>query len=135
MAAAPRLDLFNDSLERCAASEGFLDRFYALFLASDPEVAEKFVGTDQRRQNKMLRRSFYLIMLSSQDEQSASADLLKIAQRHDRGNLDISPRLYELWLECLLQAAEEHDAKFDARTRDAWVQTMRVGIDVLIAAY
>ena len=135
MAAAPRLDLFNDSLERCAASEGFLDRFYALFLASDPEIAKKFEGTDRRRQNKMLRRSFYLIMLSSQGEKSASNDLQKIAERHDRANLDISPKLYELWLECLLRAAEEHDPKFDEEIRDAWVQTMRVGIEVLIAAY
>ena len=34
--------LFNDSLERCTQNPDFLRHFYDLFLATSPEVAEKF---------------------------------------------------------------------------------------------
>ena len=34
------IELFNDSLERCTRTFGFLDRFYELFLASSEEVSQ-----------------------------------------------------------------------------------------------
>ena len=40
-----RRRVFRESLERCGRGV-FVDRFYERFLASSPEVREKFAGTD-----------------------------------------------------------------------------------------
>ena len=51
----PEIELFNDSLDRCLRRGGFFERFYELFLASSAEVRDKFLGTDFRRQRRMLQ--------------------------------------------------------------------------------
>ena len=59
---------FNESPERCSANGEFLERFYALFLASSCEVSAKFAHTGFRRQTRMSRTSPSITLLSSEDE-------------------------------------------------------------------
>ncbi len=47
------LALFHDSLTRCTSHPQFLERFYALFVASSSEVRHKFSRTDFQKQRRL----------------------------------------------------------------------------------
>jgi hemoglobin-like flavoprotein len=127
--------LFNDSLERCTARPGFLDRFYNLFLASSPEVAEKFSRTDFRRQKRVLKASLYMMMFAAEGKAEGHVHLQRIAKLHSRTDLDIRPHLYELWLDCLLQAVRAYDRRFTPETERVWRRMMESGIEFMKSQY
>ena len=58
------ISIFAKSLRRCTTKADFEERFYQLFLASSPKVAEKFAGTDFPRQKRALRASFHTMLLA-----------------------------------------------------------------------
>lgn len=128
-------ELFNDSLERCTASDEFLDRFYELFLTSSREVAEKFRHTDFPKQKRMLKASLYMMILMAEGKSEIQKDLQRIAKRHSRADLDIRAELYSLWLDCLIQAARESDPRFTPETEMAWRRIMAQGIAFMQSHY
>jgi hemoglobin-like flavoprotein len=129
------VELFNDSLERCTSGRRFLDRFYELFVTSSAEVAAKFANTDFRVQKAALKVSLYMIMSTIEQKPEGTVHLERIAARHSRSDLDIGPHLYDLWLDCLIQAARESDPLFGDETEQAWRKVMRVGIEFLKSKY
>jgi hemoglobin-like flavoprotein len=128
-------ELFNDSLERCTSGRRFLDRFYELFVSSSAEVAAKFANTDFRVQKAALKVSLYMIMSSIEQKPEGNVHLERIAARHSRNGLDIGPHLYDLWLDCLIQAVRECDPLFGEEIEEAWRRVMRVGIEFLKSKY
>ena len=121
--------VFNDSLARCRLTD-FLERFYRLFLASSAEVAEKFEGTDFRRQRLMVARALYLLIgVASGDP--AIEELEPIANVHGPAGRNIQPELYDLWLECLLRAVRECDPFFNRKIEHAWRTMLRFGIEFM----
>lgn len=107
--------LFHDSYDRCTANPQFMDRFYELFLSSRQEVAEKYKYTDFKRQKKLHKESLLLVMLMNMDSFKDYKRLEKIAKHHSRKELNIRPGLYEIWLECLIQAVKEIDNEFNEK--------------------
>ncbi len=90
------LRIYDESLRRCNATPGFLDRFYQNFLASSPEVKEKFAHTDFSRQKRALRASLHLLALAAQDGEKGSERYLKdMAATHSKAQLNIGARLYD----------------------------------------
>jgi hemoglobin-like flavoprotein len=129
------IGLFNDSLERCTAHAEFLDQFYQTFIASSPEVAEKFKHTDFRRQKILLRTSLYMMMLAAMGKTEAQEHLKRIAQVHSRGGHDIRPELYDLWLDCLIRTVKEFDPAFSKNIENAWRTMMQPGIEFMKSRY
>ncbi len=130
------LQTFEQSLARCTAQPGFLDRFYELFLASSPKVREKFAGTDFVRQKQMLNASFNLMLRAAQNEGGGQlAYLDDLATRHGAKQLAIGAELYDLWLDSLLEAVRGCDPGTSAAVEAAWEQVMGVGIAYLCARY
>ena len=129
------VEVFNDSLEQCTSTRRFLDRFYELFISSSPEVAAKFANTDLRVQKASVKVSLYMIMASIQQKPEGTVHLERIAARHSRSGLDIGPHLYDLWLDCLIQAVRECDPLFGDETEQAWRRVMRAGIEFLKSKY
>jgi hemoglobin-like flavoprotein len=132
------LDVFRASLKRCLATPHFLGNFYADFVASSEEVREKFRNTDLERQAKMLADSLYTLAVAAQAKEGANpawAEMPRLAQRHSRADLDISPRLYDHWLACLLEAVRLHDPEFSPEIEAAWRQTLAVGIEYMRSRY
>ena len=128
--------VFGDSLGRCTANPAFEERFYELFLASSPKVAEKFATTDFVRQRRALRASLHTMLLAVTD----SADQLDkhlgpLAERHSSRDLDIGAELYDYWLDSLLTTVRECDPAYSPEVRDAWKQVMSVGIAYLLSRY
>jgi hemoglobin-like flavoprotein len=131
----PDLDAVTASYHRCRDSAGFLDTFYQRFLAKSQEVADKFRGTHFTRQKLMLRESLLAMLLFNLGSADARAELERLGQRHSRRGVDIPPHLYNLWLDALCEAVEEHDPEFTADIGNQWRGAMRPGIELLVAHY
>ena len=131
----PNLDEVTASYQRCRASDGFFDTFYALFLGKSEEVAKKFRHTDFVHQKLVLRESLLAMLMFNRNSAAAKEDLEHLAERHSRGDLDIRPQLYDLWLDALCEAVEAHDPQFDTALGDHWRAAMRPGIDLLVSKY
>jgi len=61
--------------------------------------------------------------------------LPRLAKRHGRQDLDIPPGLYDLWLDCLLQAARRHDPQFSPEIEAAWRRDAGRGIEYMRSKY
>ena len=132
----PEIELFNDSLARCLRGGQFFQRFYELFLASSPEVSDKFHSTDFRKQRRMLQPSIYMLVeYIALGWPECEAYLERIAAAHGKHGRDIPPHLYDLWLECLLRAVKECDDRCSTQVEAAWRYTMGAGILFLKARY
>ncbi len=130
------LDLFERSLARCEARPGFLDLFYEKFMASSPEVAGKFAGTDFVRQKRALKASFHHLLLVAHDrKQSPDAYLSDVAARHGSGQLEIGASLYDFWLDSLLETVKACDPEWSLEVDRAWEAVMMVGIHYLCQSY
>ncbi len=123
--------LFQQSSQRCTEDPNFLGRFYQLFLESSQEVAEKFKHTDFAKQKKMLKNSLFMIMWASQKSPEEITHLQEIAKSHSREKYDVRPELYDLWLECLLQAVEEFDPIYCLEVKKAWQNILKNGIEFM----
>lgn len=127
---------FEESLGRCNAKTGFLDRFYEIFLASSPKVKEKFAQTDFVRQRRALRASIDAMLLAATDgDKGPDKYLGELAERHSSRQLDIGAEMYDLWLDSLLSAVKEYDPKYSPEIHDAWEKIMMVGISYLLSRY
>ena len=130
------LAIFETSLKRCEARPDFLDVFYENFLASSPEVAEKFAGTDFARQKEALRASFHhLLLVARNPKQGPDPYLEEIAVRHGAGHLAIGAHLYDLWLDSLLETVRACDPESSQEVEAAWEEVMMVGIHYLCTNY
>jgi len=130
------IERFNDSLARCQRGDQFFQRFYDLFLDSSPEVREKFRNADVRKVRRELKTAFYMLVeYTAMGWPECEAYLERIATVHSRQGRDIAPHLYDLWLECLLRAVQEHDALWSSEVEAAWRYMMGAGISFLKARY
>ena len=126
-------DLVMQSYGRCCASSGFFDSFYQYFLASSPEICEKFAHTNMPAQKQLLRQGILNLVMHARG--MPDTKLRALGCSHARGALDIRPELYDLWLQALLQSIGEHDGQCDANTRLAWHEVLNKGISVIKAQY
>ena len=130
------LAVFEASLKRCEARPDFFDLFYGTFLASSPDVAEKFRGTNFERQKELLRISLHHLLLVARDpKQGPDPYLEDIAVRHGAGHLGIGAHLYDLWLDSLLETVRACDPECFPEVETAWEEVMMVGIHYLCANY
>jgi hemoglobin-like flavoprotein len=130
-------ETFRASLKRCLANTDFLHDFYEFFMASSPEVREKFKNTDFPRQARVLADSLYLMSVASESKEDAIAwkELDRLAVAHSQKGLDVRPELYESWLQCLLKAASQYDPEFSPAMEGAWRRALGPGIEHLRAGY
>jgi len=134
---SPIVESFLASLKRCLATPDFLRTFYERFMDSSEEVAEKFQHTEFPRQTRVLADSLYVMAVAAESgpEGVVWAELDRLALRHNRGDLDVRPELYDSWLECLVATAREYDPQFSPHTEAAWRQTLAPGIAYLRSRY
>ena len=130
-------DAFRASLKRCLATPDFLHDFYEMFMASDPEIRMKFQGTDFPRQTRVLADSLFIMAVAAESRQDAIAwrELDRLAEYHSRTGVDVDPRHYDAWLECLVSAANKFDPEFDPGVEQAWRESLAPGIRHLRSRY
>jgi hemoglobin-like flavoprotein len=64
-----------------------------------------------------------------------TAHLERLAKLHGRAELDITPELYDLWLDRLVQAVSEFDPMFDPEVETAWRRVLQPGIEFMKSRY
>lgn len=129
--------VFSNSLGRMESTrpdKELVDCFYEKFMASSPEIAQKFTNTDMERQKEMLRDSFRH-MLTFSTRRESGEELEHIAARHSHRDLDVAPRFYKTWMDSLVAAVAELDPEFDATVETAWRIVMAPGIEFMKGHY
>ncbi|WP_295515911.1 globin domain-containing protein [uncultured Pseudomonas sp.] len=121
------------SYGRCCASPAFFDDFYQGFLASSPQVREKFVHTDMAAQRLLLRQGIMNLVLVARG--MPATKLRYLGESHSHARLDIGPELYELWIDCLLASLAQHDPDFSPALRQEWREALEAGIAVMRSYY
>ena len=105
----------------------FFRKFYDNFLASSDQVTEMFASTDMDQQVKMLQRSMFH-MISFYVSKQEDNYLEGVAESHSAKQHNVSPGLYDLWLESLVQTVIEVDEEYDDSVGLAWRLAMAPGI-------
>jgi hemoglobin-like flavoprotein len=131
------IDAFRQSLRRCLSTPDFLHDFYERFIASGDEIREKFRKTEFPRQTRVLADSLYIIAMAAESRSDAFAwkELDRLAAVHSRQGLDIDPKHYDTWLECLVAAARTHDPELTPEIEQAWRDCLGPGIEHLRSRY
>jgi hemoglobin-like flavoprotein len=130
------LHTFEASLTRCEADSTFFDRFYDIFLASSPEVRQKFAHTDFSHQKRALHESLHTMLQAAADRDGdPSRRLFGLAERHSSRDLKIGAALYDNWLDSLLATVRNCDPEYTDDVGAAWERVMMVGIRYLLLHY
>ncbi len=123
--------VFDQSYERVRRAHrrqmNFFEAFYSRFVVADPRVAEHFKHSDMLRQQRMLEKSFYRLLVFYATN-NADDFLERIAEKHSKKGLNIDPDLYDLWLDTLLETVAEFDPEFDDNVELAWRLVLSTGI-------
>lgn len=129
---------FDQSYERVKRArkndKSFFDAFYEHFTKASPVVANHFRNTDMAQQKKMLEKSFYSLFIFYATN-NANNYLEKIANRHSKSQANISPELYDLWLECLIKTVSEYDPLFNEDIELSWRVVLSSGITYMKFKY
>lgn len=123
------------SFQRCEATGDFADTFYNAFLNSSPEIAPYFAKTDFARQRKLLRDSVYVMVSRDVADPEMRALVGQLGEAHNRANRNVLPRLYELWLDSICEAAKALDPEWTAALEAHWRVRLRAGMQIIMAAY
>ena len=112
----------------------FLDAFYSNFLATSPEVAEKFSATNFDALVRML--SISIVHVAKYSSARRPDALLKVlAERHSQKDLDIRPDLYDFWMEALIETVKTYDPQYEEVTGEAWRRVLGPGVDFMKSRY
>ncbi len=126
--------IFGQSYTRVIESERLFDTFYDTFIASSPQVAEKFRGTDLERQKRMLEQSLGYVT-GFHTDLMIEQELVDVARMHDKHHRDIGPEFYDKWVDCLIEAVKACDPQFTREVELAWRLTLAPGITYMKFQY
>ena len=130
--------LFEASFARVvgdgAYNPAFTGRFYEIFLAKSPAIAERFAATDMSAQKTMLHDSLHTLVNFNR-EKALNPQLRRLAAVHSRRRQDVAGELYDVWLDALLAAVAEFDAEFNDAVELAWRLTLSPGITYMRWCY
>ena len=130
---ADQLERVEESYARCTESPGFLDTFYQHLLESSPAIPPMFSQTDFERQTKLLQHSLGVLIIYAKRQNPALLE--RIAERHNRDNVNVKPDLYPFFVESLVEAVAKHDPQFDSDAAEAWRAAVTPGIEFMKARY
>lgn len=130
--------IYDDSYERVLmrSIEGkdFFEVFYENFLASSSRVRLKFTDTNMQKQRQMLKKSFYHLLIFYGSNQTDNY-LERVAQYHNKQNLDIKPEYYDLWMDNLVKTLRSFDPQCDDNIELAWRLVFAPGITYMKFKY
>lgn len=128
-------DRFLSSLERCSSNEKFIPTFYDRFLGTSEAIRAKFANTDFEKQNQMLLRSLKLAAGATSGDAKSLREIRERAESHNRKNLNIEPRFYDVWLESVIATASECDPVWNDEIGEAWETILGFVIKHMIKYY
>ena len=126
----------QQSYGRCLRDKEFINRFYDVFLESNPSIAPMFAHTDFSKQRMALRRGISAAIFHAAGSALTRRTVEQMADVHGRnGRCPVDPGLYPYWIESLLTVVEQTDPEMDDRLRARWRQAMGVVCNTFIQRY
>ena len=123
------------SYYRCEDSGGFFDTFYDIFFTKSPGIPPKFANTDMEKQKQIVMASVLMCLRLRAGDAIARRTIDEIGESHSRSGHNISPELYELWLDALCESVQKHDPQYSPELESIWRETMQEGIDLIRSIY
>ncbi|PWK85798.1 globin [Fulvimonas soli] len=118
-------DDLQASYGRCLRNGRFIERFYAIFMGSHPDIVPMFAHTDFSRQYMALRRGISSAIAHAAGSRLAERTMTEMARVHGRaGRAPVPPALYPYWVDSLLQAVAEHDPQYTPALGRRWREAM-----------
>lgn len=127
--------IVSESFGRCILKEDFLDRFYEIFINSDPAIKPMFANTDFNKQKELLRKGLSMAVLFFNDSVLATSTLNRIRETHNRHQLNINPRLYPFWVDSLMKTIAEFDERSTPETERAWRTILQKAVNHIMNGY
>jgi hemoglobin-like flavoprotein len=112
----------------------FEDALFDNLLRSCPEVAQRILAGDMEAFRATLMLSIDNLARYYVNGEPTSI-LQGVARRQSRGERNIEPRLYEFFLQALLQTVQRYDPKYDEEVGKAWEAVLRPGIEYMKRMY
>lgn len=112
------IERFQASLARVKAQPEFLERFYASFVGSHPEIAAIFRGRDMSLIQAKLLTTLDMLDGSAANNPGLGMYLELLGRVHAR--LNISQAMFAQWRDALLETIEECDLDLSDEDRAAW---------------
>ncbi len=129
---------FKESFVRVNKTEidgmDFLQYFYCIFIQKSDRIAKMFENTSMNTQKLMLKKSL-TELLKFYEEKNVNQHLLTIGQIHAADKLNVSPAMYDIWLDTLMETVRKYDPEFHPKIELAWRVTLSPGITYMKFAY
>lgn len=131
------LNEVHNSFARCLGNERFFDRFYEIFMASDPAIQPMFARTDMVKQKHLLRHGLMSVLMYAEDASDATALMCldRIRDTHGAKKLNIRPGLYRFWVQSLVQAVAESDPEWRPDLETPWREAVSLAVNRINAGY
>ncbi len=126
----------SNSYGRCLRKSNFYDRFYEIFMATDPRIAPMFANTDFKKQKELIKQGVNMtLMFGVGNNPTAEHVIERISKSHSASELNVSPDLYRFWLDSLMKTVAEFDPEFSAELEKAWRLQLAPAIERIKAGY
>jgi len=121
--------LFNESYIRTVLNDQdeFFAHFYKRFMQAHQDISRIFANTNLDRQISMLQESL-LYMIDFANSEVASPRINRLATLHGASNMNIPARIFELWIDCLVETVQERDPQFAPEIATAWRVVLAPGL-------
>jgi hemoglobin-like flavoprotein len=123
-----KYNLYQASYQRCMGNDDFLPLFYSLFINADIAVKDMFGSTDKEQQILTLKASLAMIQ-PAQDLFTHEQLIKRIAHRHQK--MKISPHLFNVWFDCLMQAVKQYDPQYNDDLHNIWREQLDFGLKLM----
>lgn len=123
--------LAKASYDRCSLAPEFLRTFYRKFLAACPEAEPRFAGTNFEQQTKLLKHAIGVLLIFPNQPNKEPTLLTRLAERHSRRDLDITPAFYGPFVDALLDTVRQFDGSCSATVEAAWRETLAPGVEYM----
>lgn len=126
-------DLVFQSYGRSCNSPAFYQTFYDIFMSKSEDIRAMFVNTEMRAQHSLLRSGIMWLIMHARG--MSDSKIRALGKSHSRGQLNIHPAHYALWLDSLMESLQQHDPEFNSSLEQAWRITLQPSINLIISMY
>lgn len=130
-----QVEAVRASFGRALTKGDLMSVFYTSFLASDPQIAQKFAKTDMTKQMDLFRQGINLAIMFGNGNILGKNAMDRLRMTHSHKNLDINPRLYPKWKATFMAAVESLDPNFDQTIAQAWDAVLQNAINHIQGGY
>lgn len=132
-----QVSLVRQSYMRCRSNTDFFTIFYGLFLKRDEAIAAMFKNTDWHKQKHLIQHAIKSAVLFAEEPYIPiiRKHIREIGESHSKYHLNVDPKYYPIWLDCMVETVRRCDPKFSLEVEKAWRQVLQPTIDLMISMY